>query len=797
MDKILRSRITLYLFLAIFFVVGVSYLISPNRSVYALLIIIGAAIVSVTSVAANLIKIYGKPEKSNTTENKNTQTGNGINIIAKKIDADQIGGSRTTIEHADHVTIGPSQDEKASPEELEKKLPKLPPRGKLPKVGDPLPGSRMPHTRNAVFTGRETDLLTLADDLIYAERPTNVAVTQIEAVTGMGGIGKTQLAVEFCYRYGRYFQGVHWINCRDTDIDTEISECGREMGIDPWPEQVPDQVAATLRVWKASKRRLVILDNLEDPEILRNWMPRLSASRLLLTARRLDWPADLGLQSQPLGLLSVEECRDLLRKLAERLKDLPDDQLDQISAKLGYLALAIDLAGHYLNDRETLTADGYLAEVAEQENLLQHSSLLDWVEGSPTQHETSLAATFKMSLDRLAGNNENKVLSRKIFLLAGWCAPGNPIPRELLLKASGVEEESDFDRAIKTVCSLGVLERSTSGFLIHPLLSAFSSAVSAEGQDQTLDEIGEAFIDLAGKAYDSGLPTNYLPLHPHLQHFCSLGSTDKLRSQSRILNIFGLNLLNITRYDLAKSAFERALKIDEAVYGPDHPQVAIRVNNLGGVLRALGDLAGARASYERALKIDEAVYGPDHPEVATDVNNLGGVLRDLGDLAGARTCYERALKIVEAVYGPEHPKVATTVNNLGSVLQALGDLAGARVSYERALKIFETVYGPDHPRVAGGVNNLGAVLRALGDLAGARASFARALKIDEAVYGPDHPDVAGDVNNLGSVLQALGDLAGAKASYERALKILVKFLPADHPNIKIVRGNLASLDEEK
>ena len=82
------------------------------------------------------------------------------------------------------------------------------------------------------------------------------------------------------------------------------------------------------------------------------------------------------------------------------------------------------------------------------------------------------------------------------------------------------------------------------------------------------------------------------------------------------------------------------------------------MNNLGCVLQDLGDLAGAKAHYERALAIDEAAYGPNHPEVATDVNNLGFVLQDLGDLAGAKAHYERALAIDEAAYGPDHPQVA-------------------------------------------------------------------------------------------------------------------------------------------
>jgi tetratricopeptide (TPR) repeat protein len=93
-----------------------------------------------------------------------------------------------------------------------------------------------------------------------------------------------------------------------------------------------------------------------------------------------------------------------------------------------------------------------------------------------------------------------------------------------------------------------------------------------------------------------------------------------------------------------------------------------------------GNLAGAEAAFERALRINEAAYGPDHPRVARDVNDLGRVLRDRGDLAGAEAAFERALRIDEATYGPHHPDVATIVNNLGSVLRDRGDLAGAAVS---------------------------------------------------------------------------------------------------------------------
>ena len=248
-----------------------------------------------------------------------------------------------------------------------------------------------------------------------------------------------------------------------------------------------------------------------------------------------------------------------------------------------------------------------------------------------------------------------------------------------------------------------------------------------------------------------------------------------------------------------------------------------------------GDFAGARALFERALRIDEAAYGPDHPEVGTDANNLGNVLRAQGDYAGARALFERALRIDEAALGAEHPTVAIRLSNLGGVLRAQGDLAGARALFERALRIGEAALGAEHPRWqlrqqsrrrAAGAGRLrrraGAVrasiadrrggvrpgpphggdlrqqsrrlvLRAQGDFAGARALFERALRIGEAALGAEHPAVAIRLNNLGHVLQAQGDFAGARALFERALRIFRAALGDEHPSTQTVRQNLESL----
>ena len=198
----------------------------------------------------------------------------------------------------------------------------------------------------------------------------------------------------------------------------------------------------------------------------------------------------------------------------------------------------------------------------------------------------------------------------------------------------------------------------------------------------------------------------------------------------------------------------------------------------------------------RALAIDEASYGPDHPDVATDLNNLAGLLQATNRLAEAEPLFRRALAIDEASYGPDHPDVATDLNNLAALLRATNRLAEAEPLFRRALAIDEASYGPDHPDVATALNNLAALLRDTNRLAEAEPLFRRALAIHEASYGPDHPDVATDLNNLAVLLQATNRLAEAEPLFRRAVEILLQFTRAtghEHPHLGDAFNNYAGL----
>ncbi|WP_437311698.1 tetratricopeptide repeat protein [Sorangium sp. So ce388] len=237
----------------------------------------------------------------------------------------------------------------------------------------------------------------------------------------------------------------------------------------------------------------------------------------------------------------------------------------------------------------------------------------------------------------------------------------------------------------------------------------------------------------------------------------------------------------------AREALERSLAIEAKVHGTEeHPSVAASLHALGGVLKAQGDLAGAREALERSLAIEAKVHGTEeHPSVAASLHELGSVLRAQGDLAGARKALERSLAIEAKVHGTEeHPDVAASLHELGGVLRTHGDLAGAREALERALAIQAKVHGTEeHPDVAASLHELGGVLRAQGDLAGARKALERSLAIEAKVHGTEeHPFVAASLHELGGVLRAQGDLAGARKALERALAIQAKvYGTEEHP----------------
>jgi tetratricopeptide (TPR) repeat protein len=538
--------------------------------------------------------------------------------------------------------------------------------------------------------------------------------------------------------------------------------------------------------------------------VWREWRPKGGGSRVLITSRRQHWTATSGvepLQLQPLGRRASQEL--LLSPRAKGKKSTPAALLadpataaeaDAICEALGDLPLALALAGAYLETTPSASLTRYRADI-ETAPLARLATTLD--EPLPTGHEASILKTFALSYDKLDANTPDDALARTILHRAACLAPA-PIPRHLLLRAAGLDPADAYaqeqaDHALRRLATLGLIEElGDEGVRLHRLLAAYARLRAATPAEDSAAVEAALFNELDA-INASGYPLVGLPYLPHLHSTAAVADARGDKTAATLLNSLGYLLKAQGNLVGAKRYYERALVICEKILGPGHPNTATSLNNLGLLVETQGDLTAARIFCERALAIREQALGSYHPDTAGSLNNLGGVLKEEGDLAAARAYSERALSIYEQTHGPWHPNTATVLNNLGSLLQAQGDLTGAFVYLDRALVIDEMNYGQNHPNLATDLNNLGSLMKIQGDLARARPYLERALEICEQSLGPNHPDTARGLNNLGNLLQAQGDFVGAQSYLERALAISERTLGPTHPNTVHSLNNLAQL----
>lgn len=238
---------------------------------------------------------------------------------------------------------------------------------------------------------------------------------------------------------------------------------------------------------------------------------------------------------------------------------------------------------------------------------------------------------------------------------------------------------------------------------------------------------------------------------------------------------------------------QELLSIKEHTFGPEHPEVADSLNNLGALYSSQGNYVAALPFYERALAIREKALGSDHPNVALSLNNLGILYRNQGNDAAALPLYQRALAIREKALGGDHPDVAHSLNNLAALYYNQGNYGAALPLYQRALAIREKALGSDHPDVAHSLNNLGVLYRDQGNYGAALPLYQRALTIWQAALGENHPNLATSLNNLAMLYRDQGNYGQALPLYQRALTIREKALGANHPDVALSLNNLGSL----
>ncbi|MEM9452796.1 MAG: serine/threonine-protein kinase [Myxococcota bacterium] len=239
------------------------------------------------------------------------------------------------------------------------------------------------------------------------------------------------------------------------------------------------------------------------------------------------------------------------------------------------------------------------------------------------------------------------------------------------------------------------------------------------------------------------------------------------------LNELGITLTAQGKPKEALDHYQRAVFIQERTLGPDHPELAKSLGNIGVMLMDHQDLLDDALAYlARTRSIQQRVLPPEHPDRLRTLGNIALALERQGKLGDALELHRQVLAKQRLALAPEHIDRTKTLGNIAVVLHRLSDLDGALVHYRRALAGFQANLGPRHPVVAHTLDNIGLVLAEQGDLEGALLHYRQGLGIHRAALGPDHPVLATAMHGIGEIQLERGELRAASDSFEHAVSLL-------------------------
>ncbi len=665
----------------------------------------------------------------------------------------------------------------------------------FPDLGRPKPINLPYASIGTLFKGRDEFMAQLRRSLADAGSRASAIVGKPKSVHGLGGVGKTRLAVEYAWQNAEAYTALLFVVASSPeDLRRNLAALVGPMVLDLDEQDAKEEeakVAGALRWLRNNPGWFLVLDNVdtkEAAEAAEALLAQLHAGDVLITSRMSRWSK----QVEPLELdvLTADDAvAFLLERTDRRRRKTATDEADarNLATELGELALALEQAGAYIEEQR-LSFVQYLAQW--QSN---RDKVTEWFDPQVMQYPRSLAVTWQTSVAQLSEP------ARRLVARVAWLAP-DPIPESLLDVAVPGDETAveDARPALADLerYSLVTRARDEPTFTVHRLVQdvtrrSLTGEAGRAALTQVLGWVNDAFVGDPGDV--RSWPT-LEPLAPHaLAVVHRADAADVSEPTARLMNQLGFLLISKGLFAETEPLWWRAHTITEKRFGPEHPEVAICLGNLAALLHETNRLADAELLVRRALAIDEKSFGLEHPHVAVRLSNLAILLKDTKRLGEAEYVMRRALAIDEKALGPDHETVGLRLLNLSGILSGMRQLVEAEALLRHVLQIFERALPVGHPRIATALSNLAQLLHDTKRFGEAELLMRRALSIDEASYGPGHPVVATDMHNLGALLQETKRPIEAEPLIRAALAIDEKVYGPDHPKVAIRLNSLAHL----
>jgi MinD-like ATPase involved in chromosome partitioning or flagellar assembly/tetratricopeptide (TPR) repeat protein len=684
-------------------------------------------------------------------------------------------------------------------------------------------------TRNAVFTGRNAVLEKLRDQLVG----TSKAVVLPQALYGLGGVGKTQVALEYAHRYMANYDVVWWVSAEQPElVNPALAELASRLGI-----RIGASVTDAAQAAREALRRgapyahwLLIFDNADDPTELEPFFPG-GLGHVLVTSRNPAWSR----VADPLEI-DVFSRRESVDHLRRRVPQLAGDDADKVAEALGDLPLAIEQAGVWLEETG-MSAATYVDLLRRQP-----TSVLEL--NQPSDYPRPVALTWRLSFDRLRAQSP---AAARLLELCAFFAP-EPISLSLLYSDEMICALVPLDERLKEKILLGQLIREIARFALAKVDQGNNSIqlhrliqVVIRAQLKTQEEQYAAFHQvhrvLAGarpRHGDTGDPENwqrYDLIWPHLgpseADECDAEETRQL-------------LIDRVRYLWIRSQFESALEFGSALeegwrarFGNDRQTLYLR-SQLANVLRSQGRYAEALSVDSEVFTEQREVLTDRHPHTLQTAGGLAADLRGLGEFREALSMDRETYESFKELFGEDHPSTLSAANNLAVDLRLVGDCFAARELDQDTLNRRQAVLRSDHPYTLYSAANLARDMREVGEYAASvellRITHLRYLEVlgegsadtlrtakslsvslrktgelDEAYqltkatrdrylrhYSADSPDSLACTLNLACDLSALGEKIAARDLALKVMEAYERGLGPDHPYTLVTANNLST-----
>ncbi|KAH0534097.1 hypothetical protein FGG08_007306 [Glutinoglossum americanum] len=661
----------------------------------------------------------------------------------------------------------------------------------------------VPFQRNQHFVGRESQLNELGTKI------SSEAHCQRVAIVGLGGVGKTQIVLEFAYRKRESSPGcsIFWIPTNNpTTFEQAYLQIGRLLQIPGITEENADvkQLVKMRLSQESAGHWLLILDNADDIGMLYkraygdnrslrliDFLPSSCRGSIIFTTRNQKAAVrQAGSNLIKVYEMDLADAKEVLEASLIQTHILKDDEATvKLLDLLTYLPLAIVQAAAFINEND-ISIPTYIALYENgQDEVIELLSEDFEDQGRYKDTKNPIATTWLISFNQISLQDP---LAADYLSFMSCIAPQR-IPESLL---PSTQSKIKMTIAIGTLAAYSFITKREleKSFDLHRLVHLATrnwlrtTQSLAAWTEKTLSRLADVFP--IGDHKNKAIWMAYLP---HARHVLASPhpSDGSKEAEIKLLYKVGWCLLSNGQYSEAEQMHRKGLELSEKVLGLEHPDTLASRTQLGWALRMQGKYAKAEQMERQTLELKGKVLGLEHPDTLNSMNELARALDKQGKNAEAEQMCQQALELREKVLGPEHPDTLASRTQLGWALRMQGEYAKAEQMERQTLELKGEVLGPEHPDTLTSMNELAGILHSQGKYTEAEQVHRQALELRKKVLGPEHPDTLTSMSGLVRTLERQGEYARAEQMHRQALELREKVLGLEHPDTLVSRTNLA------